>query len=58
MLIQIGQKDSLERKEAEIAQMCTGDKHANERKHLVVQREVKTFTRMAESSLSHSTITP
>lgn len=50
MVIQIGQKDLLERKEPEIAQMCSGDKHANKRKHLVLQREVKTFLRMADSS--------
>lgn len=50
MVIQNGQKDSLERKEAEFAQMCSGDKRANKRKHLVLQREVKTFLRMADSS--------
>lgn len=35
IIIQIGQKDSLERKEAEIAQMCICNKHAKEPKHLV-----------------------
>lgn len=46
MVIQIGQKDSLERKEGEIAQMCSGDQHANKRKHLV-------FAKRSENSPPH-----